>query len=69
MTNDSKLTNSVPLGEPFPREITWSKKVGQQEDGIRNGTVNNHYYLIGYYGDLYMSDPNKGSAGFYSIQV
>ena len=59
----------VLSGEPFPREITWYKKIGQEYNGLYNGTINNYEYTIGYYGDMYIKNPDLGSAGFYKIQV
>ena len=60
------LTSS---GEPFPKEITWYKKTGQEYEGLRNGTIGNYQYTIGYYGDMYLNNPDKSSSGYYKIQV
>ena len=56
-------------GEPFPKEITWYKKTGQAYEGLYNGTIGNYVYTIGYYGDMYVQNPDKSSSGFYKIQV
>ena len=57
-------------GEPFPEKITWYKKAGFGDfEGIRNGTVGSSYYMIGYYGDLYVKNPGKSDSTFYKIQA